>query len=48
MFSSAGYLSYLPAYLVGSLRDDTVAAVLRHLADSSDDERAERILAVWP
>ena len=85
MFSAAGYLSYLPAYLVGCLRDDpervpdissytisglrterkrrttrqrlelfdedqcaAVAAVLRHLAESSDDERIERILAVWP
>jgi hypothetical protein len=85
MFSSAGYLSYLPAYLAGCLRDDpelvpdirsytisglqtkrkqrttrqrlelfdgdqraAVAAVLRHVAESSDDERAERILAVWP
>jgi hypothetical protein len=84
MFSSAGYLSYLRAYLVGCLRDDTelvpdiswytvsslrtqhrgrttrqrlelfdddqgaaVAAVLRHVAESMDDERVEKILAHW-
>ncbi|HCT81422.1 MAG TPA: hypothetical protein DGT23_33595 [Micromonosporaceae bacterium] len=83
--SSAGYLSYLPAYLCGCLHDDTrlvtdiswytvsglrtqramrtthqrlelfgkdqrsaVAAVLRHVAESLSDERAEKILAEWP
>ncbi len=44
MFSSAGYLSYLPAYMVGCLRDDMelVPDISRYLVSGLRSQRKRR------